>query len=410
MKEVHILKSLKHPNIPIIYDIEEDENYSYIIEEYFQGESLKAYRMRLSFLNEGSIVELTSQICDLIQYLHTLDKAILYLDLKPDNILIYEGKLKLLDFGAARYAAQYMEASCQLGTLGYMAPERLYNRADQRSDIYSIGCLLYFLLTGTLYQPSSITKKWTWILLRNHRFYKLIERCLKPVPSNRFHSVEELKRSLIKVRGNGEFNKENAVMSYSIAIAGTQERIGVTHIALALTSYLSLIHSNAIYIEWNSSGFLNQFVTFNSEVKRKDGYWLIRHMWMQKRKNWETDEKDKVFCFQVKDYGVLSTDNLQEFLSEKHKLVVAGMKSWEWRNSMLWRNKLCDCKDIIYLYNLASKEYMREKSNSEPSLELCVPYLHQLFYDSKSNHKNPVFDSVLDYVVKNQRKDGDSVS
>ena len=68
MKEVHILKSLKHPNIPIIYDIEEDEKYSYIIEEYLKGESLKAFRLRLSYLDERSIVDFTFQICDLIQY------------------------------------------------------------------------------------------------------------------------------------------------------------------------------------------------------------------------------------------------------------------------------------------------------------------------------------------------------
>lgn len=404
MKEVHILKSLKHPNIPIIYDIEEDENYSYIIEEYFQGESLKTYRMRLSCLNERSIIDLTSQICDLMQYLHRLDKAVLYLDLKPENILIFEGKLKLLDFGAAQYAEKEKKISCQMATAAYMAPERLNNRVDQRSDIYSIGCLLYFLITGTSYQPSKVLKRWSWILIRNRRFYKLMERCLKSTPSKRFRSVEELAKNLDKVSKKGESNKESAVMSYCIAIAGTENRVGVTHIALAFTSYLSMVHKGSIYIECNASCFLREFVTVYPEVKERDGYWYVHHIWMQDRENWQEHNRDKKFLFQVKDYGALCEANLQQFLNEEHKLLVVGTKPWEWRRSLCWLNKLCDCEDILYLLNMESG---RTVSNAVDGFScIHIPFLEKLFYDGMIAHHKTIFDSVINYVVQS-RKEGD---
>lgn len=410
MKEVHILKSLKHPNIPIIYDIEEDEKYSYIIEEYLKGESLKAFRLRLSYLDERSIVDFTFQICDLIQYLHTFHTGILYLDLKPDNILVYKGKLKLLDFGAAVYAEEYKDTSFHMATPGYMAPERLKNLADERSDIYSIGCLLYFLVTGTLYQPSCVSKKWTWILIRNHRFYKLIERCIKVAPSKRFQSVEEVKNYVRKVPRIGEINKESSVMSYCIALAGSEGRVGVTHIALALTSYVSKINGNSIYVEWNESGFLKEFVTYYPEVKERDGYWYVKHTRMQAREDWISDTRKSHYRFIIKDYGKLSEANLEEFLRERNRILVTGTKPWEWKRTMFWMDKLCDCESILYMFNLSNEENQQKiMRNAFCKFCISVPYLKKLFYDSDYQKEKIVFDSVIRYVVSNENTGGDYV-
>lgn len=323
MNEVHILKSLNHPNIPIIYDIEEDENYSYIIEEYLEGESLKAYRLRLSHIDERSVLDFAFQICDLILYLHNLESSVLYLDLKPDNILINKGKLKLLDFGAALYEQQYADAGCYLATLNYAAPERWSNKADQRSDIYSIGCLLYFLVTGVNYQPSYCARRWAGIFVRNRRIYKLIEQCLKPEPSERFQSVEELMRKVELLSGKGELSKKNAVMSYSIAIAGSETRVGVTHTALAIASYVNTIHHNVVYVERNQSGFLKRFADTYPGVKEKQGCLMLNGI-----RFLEQEVKD-VYQFCIYDYGMLTLDNIQSFLAQENRAVVVGGKPWE---------------------------------------------------------------------------------
>lgn len=406
MKEVHILKSLKHPNIPIVYDIEEDQNYSYIIEEYLQGESLKAYRLRLSNIDERSVLDFTFQICDLIQYLHTFDTGILYLDLKPENILIDKGKLKLLDFGAALYADQYNKAEQHLGTMAYMAPERVSNRADQRSDIYSIGCLLYFLVTGTLYQPSGVSGKWMWIFIRNHRFYRLIERCLRTEPSRRFQSVSELEKEVFQLQRTGELNKKKAVMSYHVAIAGSESGIGVTHVALVLSRYIAQISQSSVYIEWNKDGFLHNGVTSCPEIKERDGFFWLEHVRMQTKENWEQLDMQERFHFQIKDYGVLTQDNLQEFLMEEHPMLILGIKPWEWKASMSCLDLLCDCEHVLLLFRDSEGAFSRSFYR-----KLCVsayeviPYLAYFENHSFRSKERKFLDSVVKYVVTNQGRE-----
>lgn len=411
MREVHILKSLKHPNVPIIYDIEEDEKYSYIIEEYLQGESLKTYRMRLSYLNERSIIDFTFQICDFMKYLHTFSAGILYLDLKPENILVHQGKLKFLDFGAAVYESEYDKMPYSMATPGYAAPEWLNCKADKRSDIYSIGCLIYFLVTGTLYQPSRVSRRWSWMLVRNRKFYKIIEKCVKPLPESRFRSVGELENCLKRVVEAGESKKESAVMSYCIAIAGSESRVGVTHIALSLASYVGRINKNSIYIEWNESGFLQEFVTYCKGVKEKGKYWCMKHVKMQEKKAWNQNTQKERFRFAIKDYGVLTEQNMEEFLQEEHRIVVAGVKPWEWKTALYWMKKLCDEDGILYLLNGTFSECGKR----EEELLFCrhsihVPYLKHVFYDGHKSLGNYVFDSVIRYVVRNEEKAGDKVS
>lgn len=395
MKEVHILKSLNHPNIPIIYDIEEDENYSYIIEEYLEGESLKAYRSRLSHIDERSVLDFTIQICDFILYLHTLESSVLYLDLKPDNILIHKGKLKLLDFGAAVYQSQYADAGCYLATINYTAPERWANKADQRSDIYSIGCLLYFLVTGANYQPSCFARRWSGIFVRNHRIYKLIEQCLKTEPSERFQTVEELMRKVKQLSAKGEFNNKNAVMSYRVAIAGSEPRVGVTHTALALASYVSMIHQNVVYVEKNNTGFLKQFAATYPGVKEKGNCLTVNGIHLLKQEC----QEDYHFC--ITDYGVLTMENLQEFLLEDCPVIVVGGKPWEREAANRIRNLLCDCENILYIVNgIPENAVWREYKKVFPKRSIMEPILQGVLGRELKPKDRKFLDSVIRYVVE----------
>ena len=101
-KEALLLSSLDHAGIPKVYDLEEDESYSYLIEEYLEGESLYALVKSQGYLNQEAVLRIGVQVCDLVHYLHSAGETpVLYLDLQPGNLLFCHGCVKLLDFDHA---------------------------------------------------------------------------------------------------------------------------------------------------------------------------------------------------------------------------------------------------------------------------------------------------------------------
>ena len=100
LTEAQLLKSLNHPGIPMIFDIEEDDSNYYLVEEYIQGESLEAYLLHHKFISSDLFLSFCEQLCDIFRYLHSLHPTpILYQDLKPEHIIVCGTQLKLIDFG-----------------------------------------------------------------------------------------------------------------------------------------------------------------------------------------------------------------------------------------------------------------------------------------------------------------------
>ena len=123
-KEALFLKTLRHPGIPIVYDVEEDTGYSYLIEEYLEGESLYALVKRLGSLSVKAAADLGIQICRIIQFMNSAENPILYLDLQPKNLLVCNGVLRLTDFDHAQYASDAAAFGERYGTIGFAAPEQ----------------------------------------------------------------------------------------------------------------------------------------------------------------------------------------------------------------------------------------------------------------------------------------------
>ena len=96
LQEAQILKQLTKPFLPRIYDIEEDEEASYIIEEYLSGETLKDFILRQRCLPELRILQYSIQLCEIIAYLHSEAAGIIHLDLKPENLLVADDMLLIL--------------------------------------------------------------------------------------------------------------------------------------------------------------------------------------------------------------------------------------------------------------------------------------------------------------------------
>src|SRR6476646_6814876 len=139
---------LNHPNIVTIYDAGEQDGIFYIAMEFIEGTTLHEVLAEQRVLATDQVLQLTRQICRGLDYAHS--NGIVHRDIKPANIMITgNGTVKIMDFGIAKSGGQVTNTGQVLGTPNYMAPEQVKGRQlDGRSDLFSLGVILYEMLTG----------------------------------------------------------------------------------------------------------------------------------------------------------------------------------------------------------------------------------------------------------------------
>lgn len=204
--EMEILKKLSHPMLPVIFDFFHEDRW-YLVMEYIAGDSLHNVIEREGAVTEKQACEWAKQLLGLLAYMHGRKPAVIYRDLKPENIIVCADRsLKVVDFGTAFRAEYDYENTCakiRAGTIGYAAPEQLLDDclgavADERSDIYTFGALLYHMLTG-LTPPArpngslsvgSINKGLT------NGIERIVRKCTELDASMRYQSVKEVQTDL----------------------------------------------------------------------------------------------------------------------------------------------------------------------------------------------------------------------
>lgn len=153
-REIEVLKMCQHPNIIKLLDIFENSDNYFIVFEYMEGKDLFDYIQKRNFLlPETRVKHLVCQLITATRYIH--DFGIVHRDLKLENIMMSDvtnnAKPKLVDFGLARIISPNETANEPFGTLGYVAPEVLKKKPYSFScDVWSIGCIMHALLTGSL--------------------------------------------------------------------------------------------------------------------------------------------------------------------------------------------------------------------------------------------------------------------
>jgi tRNA A-37 threonylcarbamoyl transferase component Bud32 len=155
LKETLLAKKLTHPNITQVYDAAADDDRAYIVMEYMQEGSLERYCVPEGLLSPKRVAELLEKICDALSYAHEI--GIIHRDLKPANILMSaDGEAKVADFGVAHTAFAFDSTRGLLvGSPAYMAPEQIERKpASMQTDMYSLGIMLYKMLTGALPFPA----------------------------------------------------------------------------------------------------------------------------------------------------------------------------------------------------------------------------------------------------------------
>lgn len=199
--EARITRRLTHPNIVRVHDIGTAGKGLFISMEYVKGESLRAVLEKLPASNRlpvRQVLHIIDQLCLALDYAH---QYTIHRDIKPENIMITESnQIKLMDFGISKLMSNpYMtSASVVMGTPHYMSPEQFRNArdVDARADIYSIGVVLYEMLTGNI--PRGIPKP------ASHQqdmippaLDEIIWRCLDPDRNKRFRSAGELRQAIL---------------------------------------------------------------------------------------------------------------------------------------------------------------------------------------------------------------------
>jgi len=201
--EAHLLADLLHPNLPRIYEHFTENERSYLVMDFIEGQTLEDYLEKVGGgpLPVEQVVRWATELCDVLSYLHTHQPPIIFRDLKPANVMIGDnGHIYLIDFGIARiFKPGKQHDTVALGSPGYAAPEQ-YGKAQSspRSDIYSLGALLHHLLTGLdpseqpfFFRPASQVNSAVNPALEN-----LLKRMLEMDSERRPSSAQEVLQAL----------------------------------------------------------------------------------------------------------------------------------------------------------------------------------------------------------------------
>lgn len=202
-REARAVAKLVHPNIAIVFDCHAMGKLPYLVMEYVDGINLR-HAIQTSELQAEQVIAIIPQICDGLQFAH--EHGVVHRDVKPENILLDEGgRVKIVDFGLARLSESddpqftLTGGEQRLGTPHYMAPEQMHrpDTVDHRADIYSLGVVIYELLTGELplgrFSPPSEHAD------IDPRLDDVVHKALENEPSKRYQSASDFKKDVISI-------------------------------------------------------------------------------------------------------------------------------------------------------------------------------------------------------------------
>lgn len=189
--EFALLSALSHPCIPRAVAFLEEGCMQYLVREYASGISLDQLVLESGPLPKEEAVAIISQLCKVLHVLHSQQPPVIHRDIKPQNVLRTEQGCALIDFGIARrFDETAIDDTVYMGTRATAAPEQFgYMQTDPRSDVYSTGILLLFLLTGSC-ELKAIDE------IPSRALRRIIRRCVRFDPANRYRSIQLLNRNL----------------------------------------------------------------------------------------------------------------------------------------------------------------------------------------------------------------------
>jgi serine/threonine protein kinase len=270
--ELKLARTISHKNICRMYDLGQAEGNYFITMEYVPGENLKSSIRRMGPLSPGKTIYIAKQVCEGLAEAHRL--GVVHRDLKPQNIMIdQDGNARIMDFGIARSlkAKGITGGGVMIGTPEYMSPEQVEGKeADQRSDIYALGVILYEMVTGRVPfegdTPLSVALKQKTEMPQDPRklnaqipesFSRLILKCLEKDKEKRYQGTEDLFSELDKIEKGIPITER--ILPKRTAATEAIRRINWKKIAayMGISALLILLIAGGIYLFKPKAGPIN---------------------------------------------------------------------------------------------------------------------------------------------------------
>lgn len=229
--EADLLKNLVHPGIPKVLDAFEDEEFTYLVEEYVPGESLGAI-LKHRLLSENELLSVLISIGSIIEYLHTREQPIVYMDLKPENIILTpQHEVYLIDFGSAGYADANKPAL--FTNHRFYAASEGGVRMHPSSDIYALGKLTEYLAGRSTISPGTAKKlkRISEVCTRRRGQVSIASADIYVKMLTSLHA-KDVKPSVKRKR------KKASGRAVSIGVFGLSRGVGTTTVAVALSNLL----------------------------------------------------------------------------------------------------------------------------------------------------------------------------
>ena len=219
-QEARTTSTLSHPNIVTLYEIGEVDGHHYIVTEYVEGATLRQLIARApsNQIDFKTAVSIVSQVVDALRVAH--EAGVVHRDIKPENVMVRgDGLVKVLDFGIAKLTAEESDSSPDhlttktgiiMGTASYMSPEQVRGqKVDHRADIFSVGAMLYEMLSGERpFEGETMADVMAAVLVKEPKpldalvsnmpptLQRIVGRCLEKQPEKRFQTASDLAFSL----------------------------------------------------------------------------------------------------------------------------------------------------------------------------------------------------------------------
>lgn len=374
--EAELLTTLSHARLPRIIDFfqPDEAGYTYMVMDYIHGMTLDKYcRQYRGQLSADFILQLTYQLLEVLGYLHSHQPPVVFRDLKPSNIMLTEEmEVRLIDFGIARcYKQERDEDTVKLGTVGFAAPEQYGGgQSDARSDLYGLGALLLYLITGGKYSE--------WFAGVEQHIRGDVSKLLPPVihkllqydPNQRFQSVDEVRQSLKSslIPDHPRVSRmQRPAGTLVTAVLGTSPGVGTTHGCITIGHFLARKYNKVAIIEMGSDQSAFTRIQEIAEGSTPDS---VRKFSINGIDFWRQTARVDVISLLAGGYDAVVLDlgayrdneRLEEFIRADIPIIVGSAAEWRQQDILTLARMLArhDHPNRVYALPLASSKSIQQ--------------------------------------------------